>query len=221
MPLSTISRYHAREPCLPCIIQNSVCPRLKLGYLSPVFWKSYSFSVNMVQRRISESQISFKAIGHQMGYHYTIVSRLVRKRTQTSTVKEPRSGRPHLTSQNEDRALHHLVRRMPFATSPILKRQWLLNMRNRLKSEGLQSRRVNVIRSTSMITFGMVFRATWFEFEVLAYDPLVGREPVSASCNRWTNESLETGKYGVFPKEYPANCPLRWRLSKDMGRCKL
>lgn len=37
------------------------------------------------------------------------------------------------------------------------------------------------------------------------------------SCNRWANESLETEKYGVFPKEHPANCLLRWRLSNDMG----
>jgi hypothetical protein len=27
--------------------------------------------------------MSFKAIGRQMGYHYTVVSRLVRKHTQT------------------------------------------------------------------------------------------------------------------------------------------
>jgi hypothetical protein len=30
--------------------------------------------------------MSFKAIGRQMGYHYTVVSRLVRKHTQTSPV---------------------------------------------------------------------------------------------------------------------------------------
>jgi hypothetical protein len=30
------------------------------------------------------------------------------------------------------------------------------------------------------------------------YDPLVGREPVSASCSRWTNESLETETNGLF-----------------------
>ena len=84
----------------------------------------------MVRRRISEAQkwqiigmhttgMSFKAIGRQMGYHYTVVSRLVRKHTQTNNVKDlPRSGRPRVTS---DRALQRLVRRMPFATSPVLK----------------------------------------------------------------------------------------------------
>jgi len=82
--------------------------------------------------------------------HYTVVSRHVRKHTQTNTVKDlPRSGRPHATSQREDMALHRLVRRMPFATIPVLKRQWLPNrrlsartIRKHLKSTGLKSRRV-------------------------------------------------------------------------------
>jgi transposase len=116
----------------------------------------------MVRRRISEAQrwqiigmhttgMSFKAIGRQMGYHYTVISRLVRKHTQTNNVKDlPRSGRPRVTSDRDDRALQRLVRRMPFATSPVLKRHRLPNrrlstrtVRNRLKSAGLKSRRVN------------------------------------------------------------------------------
>jgi hypothetical protein len=36
---------------------------------------------------------------------------------------------------------------------------------------------------------------------------------------------LETEKYGIYPKEHPANCPLQWMLSNDMGcisyDCKL
>ena len=91
--------------------------------------------------------MSFKAIGRQMGYHYTVVSRLVRKHTQTNNVKDlPRSGRPRVTSDRDDRALQRLVRRMPFATSPVLK-HWLPNrrlstrtVRNRLKSAELKSR---------------------------------------------------------------------------------
>jgi IS30 family transposase len=112
----------------------------------------------MVRRRISEAQrwqiigmhttgISFKAIGRQMGYHYTVVSRLVRKHKQTNNVKDlPRS---RVTSDRDDWALQRLVRRMPFATSPVLKQHWLPNRRlstrtvkNRLKSAGLKSRRV-------------------------------------------------------------------------------
>ena len=82
----------------------------------------------MVRRRISEAQrwqiigmhtteMSFKAIGRQMCYPYTVVSRLVRKHTQTNNVKDlPRSGRPRVTSDRDDRALQRLVRRMSFAT---------------------------------------------------------------------------------------------------------
>jgi hypothetical protein len=114
----------------------------------------------MVRRRISEAQswqiigmhktgISIKAIGRQMGYHYSVVSRLVRTHTQTNNLKDlPRSCRPRVTSDRDDRALQRLVRRMPFATSPVLKQHWLPNrhlskttVRNRLKSAELKSRR--------------------------------------------------------------------------------
>jgi hypothetical protein len=72
---------------------------------------------NALRRRISEAQrwqiigmhttgMSFKAIGRQMVYHYTVVNRLVRKHTQTNNVKDlPRSGRPRVTSNRDDRAL--------------------------------------------------------------------------------------------------------------------
>ena len=57
--------------------------------------------------------MSFKAIERQMGYHYTVVSRLVRKHTKTNNVKDlPRSGRPRVTSDRDDRALQRLDRRM-------------------------------------------------------------------------------------------------------------
>ena len=81
---------------------------------------------------------------------YTVVSRLVRKHTQTNNVKDlPRSGRPRVTSDRDDRALQRLVRRMPIVTSPVLKQHWLPNrrlsrrtVRNRLKSAGHKSRGV-------------------------------------------------------------------------------
>ena len=75
----------------------------------------------MARRRISEAQrrqiidmhttgMSFKAIGRQMGYHYTVVSRLVRKNTQTNNVRDlPRSDRPRVASDRDDRALQRLV----------------------------------------------------------------------------------------------------------------
>jgi hypothetical protein len=94
--------------------------------------------------------VSFKTIGRQMGYHYTVVSRLVRKHTQTNNVKDLlRSSKPRVTSGRDDRALQRLVRRMPFAISHVLKQHWLPNrrlstrtVRNRLKSAGLKSMRV-------------------------------------------------------------------------------
>ena len=47
---------------------------------------------------------------------------------KTHTVKDlPRSGRPRVTSDRDDRALQRLVRRMSFATSPVLKQHWLPN----------------------------------------------------------------------------------------------
>ena len=92
----------------------------------------------MVRRRISEAQrwqiidmhttgMSFKAIGRRMGYHYAVVSRLARKHTQTNHVKD--LPRPRLTSDRDERVLQRLVRRMPFATSPVLKQHWLPNRR--------------------------------------------------------------------------------------------
>ena len=93
----------------------------------------------MVSREISEAQrlqtltmrstwISLKANGRKMGYHDPVVIRLVQKHTQTNTVKDLlRYGRQHVTTQSEDRALHRLIRRMPFANIPVLIRQWLPN----------------------------------------------------------------------------------------------
>lgn len=115
----------------------------------------------MARRRISEAQrwqiigmhstgMSYKAIGRQLGYHYTVISRLVRKHAATQDVKDrSRSGRPSVTTQREDRSLGRLVRRNPFAASTCLKQQWLpgrnlsaRTVRNRLKAAGLRSRRV-------------------------------------------------------------------------------
>ena len=171
--------------------------------------------------------MSFKAIGRQMGYHYTVVSRLVRKHTQTNNVKDlPRSGRPRVTSDRDDRALQRLVRRMPFATSPVLKQHWLPNrrlstrtVRNRLKSAGLKSRRV--IKRPLLVDRHRRIRLAWCLARCgwnlrTAQDPLVRREPVFASCNRRPDEGLETQKYSLYPKEHPANCPLR-RLSNGFG----
>jgi transposase len=185
----------------------------------------------MVGRRISEEQrwqiigmhttgMSFKAIGRQMGYRYTVVSRLVRTHTQTNNVKDlPRSGRPRVTSDRDDRALQRLVRRMPFANILVLKqhnrRLSTRTVRNRLKSAGLKSRRPTSTNTLGMV-LGMVLSTTWLKFKDMA---------ISVSCNRRPGEGLETQTYSLCPKEHPANCPLRWRLSNGLGciahDCKL
>lgn len=132
-----------------------------MGYLKPVSCNIESLYANMARRRLSEAQrwqiigmhstgMSFKAIGRQLGFHHTVISRLVRKHRETNDVKDrQRSGRPTVTSQREDRALNRLVRLHPFATSSRLKTEWLPNrrlstrtLRNRLKAAGLASRRV-------------------------------------------------------------------------------
>ena len=153
----------------------------------------------------------FKAIGRKMGYHYTVVSRLVRKHTQTNDVKDlPRSDRPQVTSDRYDRALQRLVRRMPLATSPVLKQHWLPNrhlskrtVRNRLKSSGLKSRRV--INRPLLADRHRRSRVAWCLAQRGWNLRIWRREPVSASCNRRPDEGLETQKYSLYPKEHPAN----------------
>jgi hypothetical protein len=58
---------------------------------------------------------------------------------------------------------------------------------------------------TSTITFGILLSTMWLEFKDMAQDPLVRREPVSASCNRRPDEGLETQRYSLYPNEHPAN----------------
>lgn len=115
----------------------------------------------MARRRLSEALkwqiigmhstgMSYKAIGRQIGYHYTVISRLVRKHAATQEVRDrPRTGRPTVTTDRENRSLGRLVRRNPFANSTYLKQQWLpgrqissRTVRNRLRDDGLRSRRV-------------------------------------------------------------------------------
>ena len=193
----------------------------------------------MVRRRISEAKrwqiigmhttaMSFKAIGHQMGYHYTVIRRLVRKQTQTNNVKDlPRSGRPWVTSDRDDRALQRLFRRCHSQSVPHSSKTGgpidvsTRTVRNRLKSAGLKSRRVikrpMLADRHRRLRFGMVFRTTWLQFNDMAQDPLIRREPVSSLCNRRPDDGLETQKYSLFYTEHPTNCPLRWRLSNGLG----
>ena len=79
-------------------------------------------STKMANNRHAYNRDVLQSYWTSDGLHYTVVSRLVRKHTQTNNVKDlPRSSRPRVTSDRDDRALQCLVRRMPFATSPVLK----------------------------------------------------------------------------------------------------
>ena len=201
----------------------------------------------MVRRQISEAQrwqiigmhttgMSFKAIGHQMGYHYNVVSRLVRKQTQTNNVKDcqdPTDHGQHLIVMTG----HCSVWLYGCHSQPVSYSSKIgfpidlstITIRNRLKSAGLKSR--TVIKRPLLadrhrrLRFGMVFRTTWLQSKDMAQNPLIRREPVSASCNRRLGDRLETQQYSLYSKEYPANCPLRWRLRNGLGcifhDCKL
>jgi transposase len=194
----------------------------------------------MIRRRISKAQrwqiigihttgMSYKAIGRQMDYYYTVVSRLVRKHTQTNNVKDlPRSGRPRVTSDRDDRALKRLARRMPFATSPELKQHWLPNIRlstrtvrNRLKSVGLKSRRV--IKRPLLVDRHRRTRLAWC-LARRGWNLRTWRKIHWSDESRFLfhvtdgpDEGLETQTYSLYPREHPANCPLRWRLSNGLG----
>jgi hypothetical protein len=164
-------------------------------------------------------------------YHYTVFSRQVRKHTQTNNVKDlPRSGRPRVKSDRDDRALQRLVRRMSFATSPVfnIKQHWLPNrrlstrtIRNRLKSAGLKSRRV--IKRPLLSDRHRRSRLAW----------CLARRGWNFRTWRnihWSDESrfllhVTDGRMRVWrhkhtaytPKEHQSNCPLRWRLSNGLG----
>ena len=53
----------------------------------------------------------------------------------------------------------------------------------------------------------MVLSTTWLEFKDMAQDSLVRREPVSASCNRRSDEGLETQKYSLCPRNNQPTVP--------------
>ena len=103
-PLCLMSTSHAREPCLSRITQISMIKLRIWVFKSGVLKKILILSKHGAKANITEAHrwqiigmhttgMSFKAIGRQMGYQYTVVSRLVRKHTQTNNVKDlPRSA---------------------------------------------------------------------------------------------------------------------------------
>ena len=203
-----------------------------------VFKSGVLIKISILRRRLSKAQrwqiigmhttwMSFKAIGRHMGYHNTIVSRLVRKHTQTNKGKDlPISCRPRVTSDRDDRTLQRLVRWIPFASTPVLEQHWLSNrrlttrtVRNRLKSAGLKSRRVTKRplladrhrRTRCLARRGWNLR-TWRKIH-WSDD---SRFLLHVTDGRM-DEGLETQKLIIYPKEHPANCPLRRKFSNGLG----
>jgi hypothetical protein len=133
--------------------------------------------------------ITFKAIGRQMGYHYTVVSRLVRKHTQTNIVKDlPRSGRPRVTSDRDDRVLQRLV----------VLRHVLKFQPRRVKHHAKHDRRFRSANSGRLMTLLDLSSADFRRFLTV----LVDRRLLGSQC--------------CF--EYGTGCgPLRWRLSNGLG----
>jgi hypothetical protein len=150
-------------------------------------------STGLVTNGMHRTGRSFKAIERQMGYHYAVVSRLVRKHTQTNNVKDlPRSGRPRVTSDRDDRALQRLVRRMPFVTAK-------------------RVRRCRSANSGRLMTLLDLSPADFKRFLTVLVDKrLLGSQcclstGLVANGIRLTAEGLETQKYSLYPKEQPAN----------------
>jgi hypothetical protein len=73
-------------------------------------------------------------------------------------------------------------------------------------------------RPTSTITFGMVFSTTWLEFKDMAPDPLVRREPISASCHRRPDEGLETQHTVYAPRNIQPTGPMGFKSGIMAGQ---
>ena len=136
-PLCLISTSHAREPCLSRITQNSVCSRFEFGYLKCGVLKNvFILSKHGAKANIRSTKMAINRHAYNRDVHQSYwmsdglplyCSQPTGEKTHTNhNVKDlRRSGRPRVTSDRDNRALQHLVRRMPFATSPVLKQHWL------------------------------------------------------------------------------------------------
>lgn len=178
----------------------------------------------MVRRRISEAQrwqiigmrhttgMSFKVIGRQIGYHYTVVSWLVGKHTHNNNVKVlPRSDRPRVTSYRDDRALQGFVRGchsqpVPYSNNidcriDICQQDQL----NTLNSEGRQSMRCikpPLLDDRTDINVHVWHRAYHhvLKYKDMRKDSLNRREQGCASCYR--------GRVNVWSKTNTAYNPM-------------
>ena len=101
-------------------------------------------------------------VARHFGVHVSTIERLVRRLRKTGRVADrPRSGRPRVTSQRQDRAirLSHLRNRHLTATETAVntvgshnRRIHPKTVRNRLREFGLRARRPNVARRMAWVT---------------------------------------------------------------------
>ena len=129
---------------------------------------SQCYKIQMARRRLSEALrwqiigmhatgMSFKAIGRQLGYCHSVISRLIRKHQTTGHVKDlPRSGQPKKTTPRNDCNLARLVRREPLPHTPLSTR----TVRRRLWALGLKPRRV--IKRTALSDNHKRLRLQWY-----------------------------------------------------------
>ena len=118
-PLCLISTSHAREPCLSMIT-------LRIW----VFKSDVLKNVIILSKHGTKANIrSTKMANNRHAYNKDVLQSYWTsavswgKHTHKPTMWDlPRSGRPWVTSDRDDRALQRLVRRMPFATCPVLKK---------------------------------------------------------------------------------------------------
>ena len=190
-----------------------------------VFKKLFILSKHGTKANIRSTKMANNRHAYNMdvlqSYWTSVYSRLVRKHTQTNNVKDlPRSGRSWVTSVRDGRALQRLVRRMPFATSPVLKQHCLLNRHlstKTVKKPSEISGRVN--KRSLLVNRYRRSRLAW----------CLARRSWNLRTWRkihWSDESRfllhltvgrKTQKYSLYPNENPPNCPLWWRLSNGLG----
>ena len=118
--LLKIQYVHASNLGIYVGVLNNLCILSKHGT------KANIRSTKMANNRHAYNRDVLQSFWTSAGLPLYCSQPLVRKHTQTNNVKDlPRSGRPRVTSDRDDRALQRLVRRMSFATSPVLKQHWL------------------------------------------------------------------------------------------------
>ena len=84
-------------------------------------------------------------VARHFGVHVSTIERLVRRLRETGRVTDrPRSGRPHVTSQRQNRAIRLAHLRNRHLTATENRRIYPKTVRNRLREFGLRARRPNV-----------------------------------------------------------------------------